>query len=567
MSTPYQQDKRIGELITPLGRDKLVLVEFVGTEAISSLFEFDITALCEQEPDQQLNFDRALGQTCTVRATTFAHQDRYFSGTLVETARLGAGAEGVYYSLKLRPWFWLATQRINSRVFNNKTLEQIIRTVLGDYPSSELVANIQAAQPIEYCVQHRESDFAFVSRLLEQYGLAYYFKHDQDRQTMMIASSRSDFEAAPGTSRAFYPRESGPFEGEFLWSWVGERHFKTGKVTLNDYDFMQPNANLIAEREGGAAYKPANLEAYGHPGGYTKPDLAQDFAKAQINSIQAADKRLQAEGNCLGLSPGMTVTLEKHPEAGEHLVLNARHHLTSESYRSDSDTVQEPYVGNYELMSADVPYAPPQVTPRPFISGPQTGVVTDDRDADPEGYGRIKVHFHWNVGSGRDEAATMWCRVAEAWAGSEWGTQFIPRIGMEVLVQFIDGNPDRPVVVGAVYNAHNRAPFEFRHTSGMRSEATNELSFVDKPSDELVYIFGKKDLKATVKNDVLVEADNTITLRVGRSEIVMDSRSITMTSDSIKIEATTDLKTNSKATANHEAGGPMIIKAAIVKIN
>lgn len=565
MSTPYQQAKRIGELITPLGQDALVLVEFSGTEEISSPFEFDITALCEQGPDEQLDFDSVLGETCSVRATTLNDGDRFFSGTLVGATRIGPAPEGVYYGLKLRPWFWLLTKRINSRIFHKQTVEQIIRTVFSDYGVADYTTSINAPNTIEYCVQHRESDFAFISRLMEQYGIAYHFKFRRSSQTMVLTSDRGGFVAAPGGSRSFYPRDNSPLREEFFWGWVGERRFSSGKVTLNDYDFKNPNASLVADQEADANYNASRLEVYNHPGGYADYGLGKAFATARLDSIQAADKRFLGEGNCLGLSAGMTVNLEKHPDAGELLVLRARHRLVNDDYRSETSGNDEVYVGNYELMSADRAYTPAHVTPRPFISGPQTAIVVEDLDSDPEGFGRIKVMFHWD--KGRAEETSMWCRVAEAWAGRSWGSQFIPRLGMEVVVHFIDGDPDQPIVIGSVYNADNAAPFEFRYTSGVRTESTNELSFEDKQGDELVRIYGKKDLEATVDNDVLIEAQHQITIKVGGSKIVMDARSITILSDSITVEASMDLKTKGGATANHEAGGPMVIKAAIVKIN
>lgn len=567
MSTPFQQVERFGELTTPLGENKLVLVEMTGTEEISSPFEFNITALCHQEPDESLDFDAALGQTCTVRVATLKDGDRHFAGTLVEAARIGPADEGVYYSLKLRPWFWLLTQRVNSRIFNEMTLEGIIQTVLGKYGFADFTTSITASDTIEYCVQHRESDFAFLSRLMEKYGVSYFFKFGENRQTMAIVSDRSGFVAAPGASRHYYPQLSGPSTDEYIHDWVAERSFRTGKVALNDYDFQSPNANMVTEKEAGAGYSPNNLEDFDHPGGYTNTGLGLAFATAKIDSIQAGDKRFRAQGNCAGLSAGMTVALENHPDAGEYLVLRARHHLVNEDYRSGATGTPEAYAGDYELMSADRPFAPAQVTPRPFIAGPQTAIVTRDLDDDPEGQGRIKVVFHWDKGSGRNSDTSMWCRVAEFWGGRTWGTQFIPRLGMEVLVHFIDGDPDRPVVVGSLYNGDNQHPFEFQYTSGIRTELKNELSFEDKAGSELIKIHGERDLKATLRNDVLIEADHQITLRVGSSEIVMDTRSITIKAESIKVEAAMDIKTKGGATANHESGGAMVIKAAIVKIN
>lgn len=574
MLSPYRQDTRIGELFTPLGADKLVLMEFSGTEAVSELFQFHVTALCEQEPDQSLDFDAALGQTCSVRVTTAEHGERYFSGTLTEARRIGQVNGGVLYRLELRPWFWLLTQRVNSRIFHEHTVDEIIETVLGEYGFADHINN--GGHPnsaIEYCVQHRESDHAFLCRLMEKYGIAYYFTYGKNTQTMVMSAKRSGFGDAPGKVRNFYPVSSGnhPRE-EHFHGWVSARRFNSGTVKLNDYNFKEPRANLVAEKSGGAGYSPSDLEIYSHPGEYTSQSEGEPFAEIAINAIQAQDNHCFAEGNCAGLSPGMIVELGKHHDAGEYLVLRVSHQLVSETFRSGGSGQDGAYFGQYELIGAERAYAPPQLTPRPFISGPQTGVVVTNPGEDPDGYGRIKVLFHWNRGSGRDETESMWCRVAHVWAGNEWGGQFIPRADMEVLVQFIDGDPDRPVVVGTVYNENNPHPFEEKDTSGWRTQTVdgggfNELAFVDKDGAQLIRIIGEKDLKATLKNDVLIEADNKITLKVGASTIVIDQSSITLNAQQIKITAGVDLKTSSGATASHEAGAPMTIQAPLVKIN
>lgn len=576
---PYSQEMRIGDLTTPLGADKLVLVSFEGSEAMSGLFEFTLEALCEQEATENLDFDAALGRTCTVRVPTQTQGDRHFAGTLAEAERVGPLYGGVLYRLTLRPWFWMLSHRINSRIFHEKAVDEIIDAIMADHGGYADLQNKtgQSYEQMEYCVQHRESDMAFVSRLMEQHGIGYHFEYADDKQTMVLSAGRSGYKDVPGKTRNFYiSPERTPKRREYLRQWMGQRRFTTGKVTYNDYNFKEPGANLVVEKPGGAGYQPGELEHYGHPGGYDKPPKGQPLVTAAIDAYQATDGHYLAAGTCLGFSPGHLFDLGNHHDAGEYLVLRAHHKIAAEAYRSVGSEGEETYAGRYEVMKADRQYAPPLVTPKPYIAGPQTAVVVGDEELETDKWGRVKVHFHWNrANQGEREHESMWCRVAQVWAGATWGGQFLPRRDMEVLVHFIDGDPDRPIIVGSVYNEKNMPPYELasdKDTSGWKTkdlegDGYNELAFVDRPGKELIRIYGERDLTATLRNDVLIEAEHQITLRVGGSEIVMDTRSITIKSDSIKVEATMDLKTNGKATANHEAGGPMIIKAAIVKIN
>lgn len=580
MSTPYQQGTRIGELTTPLGPDKLVLMRFNGTEAVSELFEFRVEALCEQEAHEDLDFDAMLGKACSVRITTDGQGDRFFTGTLTEVQRLGPVDGGVLYQLIMRPWFWLLSKRANSRIFHNKTVDEIIREVLADhasYADFELRMS-KSYPPMEYCVQHRESDLNFLCRLMEQHGIGYFFEFGRGTQKLVLCSDRSGYGDTPGKTRNFYedternrPRE------EYLYQWIQQRRFTTGKIALSDYNFKEPGLNLLVEKSGDAQYENGELEAYSHPGKYDKEGKGQAFAEAGIDAVRAVDGRFLAAGNCASMAPGNVFELATHHDAGEYLILRCYHSFQPEDFRSSGGTSgSDPYHGNYEFMLASRHYAPPMVTPKPYIAGPQTAKVVGEEEIDCDEYGRIKVHFHWNrEDKGKPEHESMWCRVAQVWAGQEWGGIFLPRRDMEVLVNFIDGDPDRPVIVGCVYNQDNMPPYELpsdKNLAGWKSRTVdgggyNEIALDDTKGSELVRIHGEHDLEATVENDITIIAKHQITLEVGNSRIVMDATSIKLTSMSISINASADLKTNGAVTANHESGGVLVITAPMVKVN
>lgn len=560
---------------TPLGRDTLALVEFSGTEGMSELFQFDITALCDEQFTGPLNFDKALGQDCTVRVLTPDQGERYFCGTLTEAARIGPAKGGALYHLVLRPWFWMLTQRVNSRVFHNMTPEEIIKAVLQKYRPDIDSRTSGRQMQLEYCVQHRESDFAFVSRLLERHGIAYHFEFGNNKQTMVLTDSRSGYGTVPGGTRPYYPDEASVRdEREYLNSWVAKRQFVSGTVALKDYNYLQANADMMAQRQASAGYAHGGLEIYHHPGQFLNQDEGNVYATAARDAVQARDGLFNADGYCIGFSAGLTFTLEKHADAAEYLVLRASHRLVSEEYISGGGDQGEVYRGSYELFRTDRSYAPPQVTPRPFIAGPQIAIVVTDPGDDPENLGRVKVKFHWHKSG--SEGDSMWCRVAQVWVGQEWGAQFIPRIGMEALIQFIEGDPDRPVIIGTVPNDSYRLPYsDEANLSGWITRSDNEIQFDDTGGKELVRIYGKRDIE--------IEAVHQITLKVGSSTIVIDGNSITMKSTNITIEASSTLKTEGKISASHKAGADLTtesggtathkasavvtIQGALVKIN
>jgi type VI secretion system secreted protein VgrG len=606
----YSQDERIGSLKTPLS-DELDLTRFSGIEGISEPFEFSVDAITTSK---SVNFDDAIGKTCTVTFETIGQGKRYFAGTLTSTQSLDDGAQGeesgkLYaYRLTLRPWLWLLTKRANSRIFHDMTAPKIIGEIFKDYgDTAEYEPKLQQSYPkLEYCVQHRESDFAFVCRLMEANGISYHFEFSDGHQKLVLGDGPSSYAKAPGGKREYASvDESHNRKDEHLYQWESSRRFTTGKSTYNDYDFTKPSADLKAEVTGDASFEHGQLERYVHPGKYVQTSDGKNLSTAAIHAERAEDKHFIGAGPCASLAPGSLVSLAKHPVGannGEYLVLRSTHYFETQAYRSGGVAGSSaPYRGTYEFLKSSIPYAPPMVTPRPVISGPQTAKVVGKGEIDCDEYGRILVHFHWNrKPEGKPEGQSMRCRVAQVWAGAKWGGIFIPRVNMEVLVEFIDGDPDSPVVVGALYNGDNKPPYPLpdkKNIAGLKSNSTeggggyNELVFDDTIKKELIRVHAEHDLDTTVEhdetrlikndrtttikhndtlkvtNDILIQADHMITLKVGASTIVMDAMSITITSPTVSIDAKAEFKSHAGATSMHDAGGIYSIQAALVKVN
>ncbi len=516
MPPKLSQTTRIARLKTPVESDNLSLVRFEAHEGLSINFEYRIDAV---SPNENIDFDKSIGRPCTVTMTTYQGQERFFNGILVEAQWSGVEQNQFAYRLVLRPWLWLLRHRGDCRIFKRKNVIAIIREVFdsagfndytirasdGDYPE------------MEYTVQYRETDLNFVSRLMEEFGSLHVLRAFQ--QQAPVDPGR--FEVVPpprpaaGRQRALSSLDRpGPPRPGAPASLDGGAHLPDGKVALNDYDYMKPTANLKADHSASERYNRSSLEMYDYPGATPSRTAASASpGSAWTGAEQAVDHRKHALGDAVTLYPGGLVSLTRHPtDGGEYLVVRARHTFTAEAYTSGSGGGPgEIYSGAYELLGSAYPFRAPQETPRPRIHGPQTGIVVardthrgEEIDVDEEG--RIFVQFHWN----RDKSKiSRPVRVAQLWAGKTWGGQFIPRVGQEVVVEFLEGDPDQPLVVGTVYNKDYRYPYALpdnKTLSGIKSDSSkghggyNELVFEDKKSQEVVRMRAEKDHDSLIRH-------------------------------------------------------------------
>jgi len=510
MPITLTQDNRLARLDTPLGKDELCLVRFSGTEGLSELFEYSIEAV-STKPD--IDFDKAIGQSCSLTIQSYAKPDRYFNGILVAAHGHGGEAELYNYHLVLRPWLWLLSRTSDCRIFENQTAKDIVKQVFKDRGFTDVRDAAQGDFPeLDYCVQYRETDLAFVSRLMEQHGIYYFFEHTKDKHTLVLA--HSDASHKPITGHASIPvilaERQDRRDKEYLHHWSRERRFRSGKFELIDYDYLKPNADMKGQAQGSASYAQSKMEIFDYHGRYKEKSDGETYAKHRLEAEQALDQRRSAKGNAVSLFPGGLVNLEEHKTKSEnkkYLVVRAAHSYTAESYYAGMADSAPSYAGDYEFLASDIPYRAPMVTPRPLVHGPQTARVIGKKgeEIDVDKHGRILVHFFWD----RKDKASCRIRVAQPWAGSGWGGQVIPRIGQEVVVEFIEGDPDRPLVVGTVYNADNKFPYEMpdnKTQSGFKTNTTkggsgyNELMFEDKKDSENIRMHAQKDYNVTILN-------------------------------------------------------------------
>jgi type VI secretion system secreted protein VgrG len=513
MGQKLTQNTRTCELTTPLGKDVLVLVRLDGSEGLSELFEYRIECLSETE---DIAFDQAIGQQCSIKIKMFG-KEREFHGILVEAQWLGTKSEYFSYRIVLRPWLWLLSRTSDCRIFQDKKAPDIIEEVFKERAFNDYKFELTESwyPQLEYCVQYRETDFNFVCRLMEQHGIYYFFKHEDGKHTLVLADSRSSLKPVKDLATIPYVHQSATERNDqqFIYEWVSERAFRTGKIELNDYNYLKSNSQLLGDAKGSESYTHSDMEFYDYPGHYKEKGEGDRYAKVRLEAEQALDHRRVANGNAVNLYPGGLTTLQRHPNSAqniEYVVVRARHSFEDEAYRSGPPG-GDGYYGSYEFQPSDRPFRAPIVTRKPVINGIQTAkVVTKEPDSseeiDVENLGEIYVRFFWD----RKKKRSCRLRVAQVWSGKGWGGQIIPRVGQEVVVEFLEGDPDRPLVTGTVYNDQHDLPYELpgdKTISGLKSDSTknggggyNEWHFEDKDGSEQIVIHAQKDLNVTVLN-------------------------------------------------------------------
>ena len=528
MADAFSQTARLGRLTTVLGENTLVLLRIDGTDYLSALFDYTVECLSEKH---DLAFDDLLGTHATVTLTDHEGSEQHFDGIVTEVRWQGASENGYRYRLQLRPWLHLASLRRNQRIFHNMTVVEIIGEVLNAYANAGPLRQdlINTYPELEYTVQYKESDFAFVSRMMERHGISYRFEHDMGKHTMVTTDMAVSH---PSIGERPFKRVDGHHhqEIEHFWEWHPASRVKTGSIRLTDYNFKTPTATMEASAEGDAVHEQGKIESYDWPGDYLDLERGQVVAQLRVDGERGQDQRYRAFGDIQGLRSGVLVTLsgDEVPGTGEeYICLQATHTFVSNSYGTGGPSSDDyACTARYVMMPSTVPMLPELKTERADVKGPQTATVVgaEGEEIDCDEYGRILVHFHWDL----EAAYSMRCRVSQNWASNTWGGMVIPRIGMEVLVEFLDGDPDKPLVTGCVFNGKNAVPYPlpdhktksvFRSNSH-KSDGHNELSFEDATGAENIALHAQKDQTLKVLNNRMKRVDNDQVESVGTNKSI-----------------------------------------------
>ena len=558
MATYIQADRWM-TVTTPLGRDDLLLIGFAGHEAISQLFSFQLDLIAENKT--VIPFEQLLGQKMTINLTLPEAPTikRHFSGVCVRLTQSAQDNTFTSYRAEVVPELWLLSKKAQSRIFQQIPVPEILRQVLAGLDVSYQLSGTYNSR--DYCVQYRETDFNFASRLMEQEGIYYYFEHKANTHRLIVADTPANQPDLPDPSTIFYDGELGGTRAEDrIRDWAKTQELRSGKYTLWDHCFELPHQHLEAMQKIQASVAVGQvshqlhvdnndvLELYDYPGEYAQRydgvnpgggDRPADIQHIFGDNTRTVMIRMQEEAapglvihgtsNCRHFVSGYAFTLQRHFNAdGKYLLTGVRHAgRLPANYRSGDSGDSHSYDNQFTCIPFDLPFRPRRLTPKSFVQGTQTAVVVGPPGEEifTDKYGRVKVQFHWDRQGQNNANSSCWIRVGALWAGNQWGTIHIPRIGQEVIVDFEEGDPDRPIITGCVYNAKMMPPYklpEFKTKSVIKSHSTlggapdqaNELTSEDQKGSEDIYCYAQKDSHRVVKHDDDLQVGNAQTISV-----------------------------------------------------
>jgi type VI secretion system secreted protein VgrG len=566
----FTQEERSIKLTTPLGANALIPVKISGREAVSELFHFRIEAIWQNATP--LDFTQLLGKDVTVRIEMDDPREPRLINGIVSAIQQGAQDRDesyvTTYLIDIVPSTWIATLNTQIRIFQQKSVPDIIQAVLtGLGLSSTLKLKTTGTySPRDYCVQYYESDFAFISRLMEHEGIFYYYEHAEDSHSLVVGDAPTVFQDIPDPIEVQFEEASGGGHAPWtVFDWVKAGEIRSGKYTITDWNFETPHASLMATRQSennvGGGQK---LEVYENPGSYMTHDVGEALAKVRLQEEATPGLVYHGVGEHPLLSPGYKFKLASHfADDGEYSVISAEHEASQAIDLKAGSAQPFQYQSRFTAIAADVQYRPQRVTPIPRVRGVQTAIVVgaSGEEIYCDKYGRIKVQFHWDREGAYDDKSSCWVRVATHWAGAQWGAIHLPRVGQEVIVDFIEGDVDRPIVVGSVYNSEMMPPYTLpanKTMSGIRSrssknganDALNEIRFEDKVGSEDFFMQAQKDMDVRVKNDrkEWVKQDASLTVDQDNYRLIKRDENVAVTRDLLeKIDRDHHVKVGGKS--------------------
>lgn len=539
---------------SPLGPDQLLIRSARVSEHLGQLSQVELELL---SPDDSLVMEDVLGHGLALEISLPGEAIRYFHGLVAEFSQSGKLGRYNCYTARVAPWLWLLTRTSDCRIFQNKTVPDILKEIFRDHGVSDFDDVLSGSyEPWEYCVQYMETDFNFVSRLMEEEGIYYFFRHDRDRHTLVLCDGSDAHDPFPDYETVHYyaPSDNVVREEDHVYDWQLSQSVLSGRFVHTDFDFQKPRTSLLAQHGLTRQHPKSDLELFAYPGGHLTVGEGEKYAQQKLEAIQHRYQKVKGVGNARGIAVGSLVTLEGHPRADqnkEYLVVSSTHRIVVSDYESGISAGSSDYTVSFGAIPSRERYRPPLTSPRPRVPGPQTAIVVGKSGEEiwTDEYARVKVQFHWDRYGKRDENSSCWVRVSQAWAGKNWGSIHIPRIGQEVIVSFLEGDPDCPIITGRVYNAAEMPPYELpanQTQSGIKSRSTksgstdnfNEIRFEDKKGSEQLYIHAEKNQDIVVENDEThsvghdrkkdIGNDETTTVGHDRDESVGNNETITI---------------------------------------
>ena len=518
----YIQDNLKLKVSTPLGPNKLLLSSFRGEEQISGLFHFNLEMVSE---DNAIDFQAIVGKSITVTLRLGNDVEHHLNGIVARFVQEETNLRLTRYYADVHPWLWLLTKTSDCRIFQNKSTPEIIELIFNDLGFTDFRNDLKNSyDKREYCVQYNESAFNFVSRLMEEEGIFYFFEHTTDKHTLVLGDDADAHKACPGLEgTAVHFRQSlmDHTQDLAITRCLVEEQVVSGSFAHDDYNFETPNTDLKVESQ---SDKP-KFKVYEYPGNFLKKDKGEKRADLRLDALEQPQKMIRGDAFVRAFVTGHKFELKDHYRAD----VNQTYVLQSVSHAA----TQESYTNSFTAFSADVPFRPPRHTAKPRIAGTQTAIVVGKAGEEiwTDKYGRVKVQFHWDQLGKNDENSSCWIRVDYGWAGKQWGGIFLPRIGQEVIVSYLEGDPDRPLITGAVYNNEQVVPYTLpdeqtkstvKTNSSKGGNGFNEIRFEDKKDSEELYFHAQKD------QNIVVEHDRTKKVLHNETNEIKEDRSTTI---------------------------------------
>ena len=545
----HTQDTRMCKLTPPegFGANDLLVGRLSATEAISRLFQIELDLL---SPKPDIPPGRLLGQPLQVSIELDNGRRRFFHGLVSRVSQGETEGRLFVYRVEVVPWLWMLSRNVDCRIFQNQTVPQILETVFTDHGFKGLfdITAPGLSTPREYCVQYRESDLNFVSRLMEEEGLFYFFLHEEKKHTLIVSDGSRKLPEHEPKQVSIRPGSSG---GREIENWFAERELHSGTFGNADWNVEERKVISSLELTSVAIADNANFEVFDFPSEQTKIADSDRRAQLRMQTEEASAARHSATGSMPGFAAGHVFELTDHFHEilNQPYMLTTVHHSVAQEITSGGSST---YFNSFSAVRVSTSFRPPLVTPKPIVQGPQTALVVgkDDRgkidpaqaddDIDVDELGRVLVKFHWDRSgpnakreSQQKHESSCRARVSQDWAGRNWGAVFWPRIGQEVIVEFIEGDPDHPLITGSVYNGKFKPPYDLpanKTQSGIKTRSTpngtaenfNEIRFEDKKGSEEINIHAERNLSTSV------EADESRSVGGSRSTTVQKDESLTI---------------------------------------
>jgi type VI secretion system secreted protein VgrG len=584
------QNDRLIQIMTDLSNDTFIVLSFYGTEEISGLFSFELELASKRN---NITFDMLAGKNVTISLRASHNKKRYFNGIVVAFSPTHISKEKGFtnrYSAIVKPSLYLLDECYDCRIFQDKDVPSIIKEVLskGSLEPKGVTANVDHRFELtgsyprrEFCVQYNESDLNFISRLCEEEGIFYFFKHEKKNHTLIFADSKIKHKPFPGNEERvrFHQPMGGPLVDEVITSLQHHKKLTVGKYVARDYDFTMPDTNMTTDQDTQQKKPEGQGERYEYPGGYDKAKSRGDrLAVIRMEASDALIHSLQGSSTCRGFVPGYRFLLVDHPQDplndNRYVFTKVRHQAKQDFTTSGSDG--DWYANYFSCIPHEIPFRPMLNSDKPRIPSSQTAIVTGPKDEEihTDKHGRVKVKFFWDRRKDEkgDGNMSCWIRVSQNWAGKNWGAMHIPRVGQEVIVNFLDGDPDRPIITGRVYHGGNMPPYELplektkstiMSSSSKGGNNSNEIGFEDLAGQEILFTHAARDQNEVVENDMSTEVKNNQEIKVEQNRdltVASGNETITIDSGTRDVKVRSDEKHTNAADFGHKVSGSYTLK-------